>query len=103
MAVKVLRVANAYPAGLITPPVTTPPAAERPLVTAAVQWDDGRSGDVHGVALSWNSDAILVLFTGPDGIRRQVWMPVDVVRKRRPRGSSLPDGWNERARSAREG
>src|SRR5664279_3160717 len=99
MAVNVLRVANAYPAGLITPPVITPLADDRPLVTAAVEWDDGRTGDTHGVAVSWTSDAILVMFVGPDGARREVWMPVDVVRKRGPAGSSLPDGWNERARS----
>jgi hypothetical protein len=94
MAVKVLRLANAYPAGLITPPVITPPADERPLVTATGEWSDGRNGDAHGVAISWNSEAILVLFTGPDGRRRQEWLPVDVVRRRRSRVNSLPDGWN---------
>jgi hypothetical protein len=82
MAVNVLRVANVYPAGLITPPVITPLAHDRPLVTAAVEWDDGRTGDAHGVAISWNSEAILVMFTGPDGKRRQEWMPVEVVRRR---------------------
>jgi hypothetical protein len=81
MTANVLRVANTYPAGLITPPVITPPA-DGPLVTAAIEWDDGRTGDAHGVALSWNSEAIQVTFTGPDGIRRREWMPVDVVRRR---------------------
>ena len=82
MAVKRLRVANAYPAGLITPPGFTPPADDRPLVTAEVEWDDGRTIDAHGVAVSWNGDAVQVMFTGPDGLRRRQWMPTDAVRRR---------------------
>lgn len=82
MAVKMLRVANAYPAGLVTPPVITPPTDDRPLVTATVEWDDGRTIDAPGVAVSWNSEAVQVMFTGPDGRRRREWLPVDAVRRR---------------------
>jgi hypothetical protein len=82
MAVNVPRVANAYPAGRVTRPVTTPPTEDRPLVTAAVEWDDGRTADAHGVALNWSSEAVQVMFTGPDGLRRQQWMPTDAVRRR---------------------
>jgi hypothetical protein len=82
MAVNVPRVANAYPAGRVTRPVTTAPADDRPLVTTAVEWDDGRTGDSQGVALSWSSEAVQVMFTGPDGLRRREWMPTDAVRRR---------------------
>jgi hypothetical protein len=82
MATAVPRVANAYPPGLVTPPVITPPVDDRPLVTATIEWDDGRTTDAHGIAVSWNSDAVQVMFTGPDGRRRREWLPVDAVRRR---------------------
>jgi hypothetical protein len=82
MAVNMPRVANGYPAGRVTRPVTTASPDDRPLVTAAIEWDDGRVGDAHGVALSWSSEAVQVMFTGPDGLRRQEWMPTEAVRRR---------------------
>jgi hypothetical protein len=75
MAVTVLRLANAYPGQLDHPAGDHPPADDRPLVTAAVERDDGRIGDSHGVAISWNFEAILMMFTGPDRLRPQEWMP----------------------------
>lgn len=77
-----LRVVNTFPAGQVTSPVTTPPPADRQLVTVSVVWSDGRTADLPGVTLSTCSDAALVELTGPDGRRRREWFPEHVVRRR---------------------
>jgi hypothetical protein len=77
----VLRVRNAYPAGEVTPPVTTPDRHDRPVVTVDVEWEDGRTSTVAGSALRWTADAVLVAFSGPDGLGRQEWFSSEVVRR----------------------
>ena len=47
-----------------------------------MEWDDGRTTDAHGVAVSWNCEAVQVMFTGLDGRRRREWLPVEAVRQR---------------------
>lgn len=77
----VLRVLNAFPAGQVTPPVTTPARADRPTVTVTIEWDDGRRSTVVGRAVRWTAEAVLVAFSGPDGFGRQEWFNTDVVRR----------------------
>lgn len=81
MASTVLRALNAFPAGQVTPPVTTPPRADRPTVTVVVQWEDGRNGTVAGTAVGWTAEAVLVAFSGPDGLGRQEWFRTDDVHR----------------------
>jgi hypothetical protein len=80
MVAAVLRVLNAFPAGQVTPPVTTPARADRPSVTVVVHWEDGRTGKVAGSAVGWTVDAVLVAFSGPDGLGRQEWFGTEDVR-----------------------
>jgi len=80
MAATVLRVLNAFPAGQVTPPVTTPEPAGRPTVTVDVRWEDGRSGRVVGTAVKWTTEAVLVAFSGPDGLGRREWFRPEDVR-----------------------
>jgi hypothetical protein len=81
MAATVLRVLNAFPAGQVKPPVTTPDRMDRPGVAVAVRWEDGRSGTVFGNAVGWTAEAVLVAFSGPDGLGRQEWFSVEDVRR----------------------
>jgi hypothetical protein len=79
MARTVLRVVNAFPAGQVTPPVTTADPDQRPTVTVDVRWEDGRRGTVVGTAVQWTAQAVLVAFSGPDGLGRKEWFrPEDV-------------------------
>lgn len=81
MVERQLQVRNSLPPGQISPPVTTPPRADRPSVVVAVEWDDGRRADVAGTAVSWTADAVLVAFSGPDGRGRQAWFPSPLVQR----------------------
>lgn len=76
------RVINAYPAGQVNPPVTTPAPRERPLVSVSIEWDDGRTGTIVGSAICWTAEAVLVAFSGPDGLGRQEWFEVQAVSRR---------------------
>ena len=81
MGAAMLRVLNAFPAGQVTPPVTTPERGDRPLVTVVIDWDDGRTSRVVGSAVRWTREAVLVAFSGPDGLGRQEWFAADVVQR----------------------
>lgn len=77
-----IRVRNSYPAGQVTPPVTTAEPQARPLVMVCVEWQDGRKASIGGSAIRWTAEAVLVAFTGPDGLGRQEWFSIENVRPR---------------------
>jgi hypothetical protein len=80
----VLRVRNAFPAGQVLPPLTTPKSEDRPWVKVAIEWDDGRTSDTFGHAVRWTAQAVEVAFTGPDGLGRLEWFRTDIVQPREP-------------------
>jgi hypothetical protein len=47
-----------------------------------VEFDDGRSGDLPGVALGWSAAAVVVHFDGLDGSPWQEWFPASAVQGR---------------------
>lgn len=77
-----LRAVNTFPAGQVTAPVTTHPAADRTPVTVAVEWSDGRIAQVAGTVLRLSPEATLVELVGPDGRRRREWFATPMVRRR---------------------
>lgn len=79
-----LQVRNRFPAGKIAPPVTTPEPEDRPMVMVSIEWDDGRRTDTAGTALRWTDQAVLVAFSGMDGLGRQEWFAADLVKRRKP-------------------
>jgi hypothetical protein len=103
MGQAVPRVRNHVPAGLITAPITTLRPADQPRVIVHVEWEDGRVGDLPGVALGWCSAAVMVRFVGPDGLTRLSWFPSEAVQHGRaavqqdpmPRSSTEGDGTDD--------
>jgi hypothetical protein len=78
---QLLRVENSFPAGRVRPPVTTPEPVDRPRVEVSIEWSDGRTSTIAGSAWCWTADAVLVAFSGPDGLGRQEWFPSGAVRR----------------------
>ena len=76
------RVTNNLRAGQVVRPVTVPLPGERPAVTVHVEFDDGRSGDLPGVALGWSAAAVVVHFDGLDGSPWEEWFPAAAVQGR---------------------
>lgn len=75
------RVTNRLLAGQIVRPVTVPPPDDRPAVTVHVEFEDGGSGDLPGIALGWSAAAVVVHFDRPDGSPQEEWFPTNAVHR----------------------
>ena len=75
------RLTNKLLASQVNRPVIVPSPDDRPAVTVHVEFDDGRSGDLPGLALGWSEAAVVVRFEGFDGSRWEEWFPTALVRQ----------------------
>jgi hypothetical protein len=75
------RLTNGLLASQVSRPVTVPSPANRPAVTVHVEFDDGQSGDLPGLALGWSEAAVVVRFEGFDGSPWEEWFPAALVQR----------------------
>jgi hypothetical protein len=75
------RLTNKLLAGQVSRPVIVPSTDDRPAVSVHVEFDDGQSGDLPGLALGWSEAAVAVRFAGFDGSPWEEWFPVALVQR----------------------